>query len=298
MMPNKLKKTHYTYVVYTDEDISTRLMYIGVRSCFGDPVRDTQYMGSSKLVNFMLSQGIKFKKDILNTYKTRDEAEQAEQDFFDEFNCSIEPYFINLHSHNCCYTAERAAIKMEYFKSLFPQLNVTDRQRINIAISERNKNYVDGFKKITLEDLVFRVALIYSGRGSEAWVFLNHPENIKHYYPSTGTITYWPGRDDMLMSDNQKKGKIYYQTKIELDGTPKECVEDLINNHYVKGQKIPILEYTQEYFKLMDPKTYAETIAWVKTNIDRDDLWVLSRIDKIYNHQVLEQAKQNFVVEV
>ena len=225
------------------------LYYFGVRSCKCDPNLDTNYMSSSNLVSFMRSMGINFSKEILELHKNREIAENAEQQLFDDFNAIDDIKCININSHRNPYTIGRATTKMEYFKSLFPELNPG--------------YFVDKFKKITKDELIFRVQANHM-----RWTFINHPEYLKHYYPTTGTKTYWPGRKDRLLSD--KVGSVkHYSTSIEMvDGTSFEQIQELFSNHYVEGQKSHVLETAAEHMKLLDREEWDEALKLLTSHMN------------------------------
>ena len=221
---------HYTYLLRTS---SPEIYYVGMRSSKVSPTYDTSYMGSSKLVNELRGRGVIFSKEILETYETREEAAIAEQRLFDEFNCCNDMNCVNLNSINNPYQPGRASSKMTYFKQLFPVIKPESRE-------------IDKFKKINQFDLTFRVKSY-----NRCWKFINHPEMIRFYYPVNGTLTYWPGREDKLMTD--KNGdKRYYLTDVEhVTGTPIQQIENLLDNHFVDGQRFPILETVCELMKFL-----------------------------------------------
>lgn len=75
-----IKNSHYTYEI---KNINTNMMYIGVRSCFGDPKKDLglEYFSSSSNKDFINDQKINrhlYKYTILGIFDTREEAEQHE----------------------------------------------------------------------------------------------------------------------------------------------------------------------------------------------------------------------------
>lgn len=203
------------------------LYYIGVRSSKCEPELDTSYMGSSRILSYMISCGIVFKKQVIETYGTREEADENEQEIFDftggvdNINC------INLHSYRNPCVDGRAANKLEYYKKNFKQL-VTYYSH-------------DRFNKIALKDMDYCVR-----KNPNIWYFVEHPENIKTYYPTTGTISYWPGRTDKLMTKTSTGKTKFFTTDVEkVSGSPLEQIEELFANHFVSGQRTPVLELVE-----------------------------------------------------
>lgn len=243
-----MNKSHYTYLIKT-EDPSKELFYVGVRSCQGSPENDTKYMGSSRLVDFMRTMNISFSKVILETYETRSQAEEAEQNIFNEMKCIENPNCINLNSFQNPYQVGRATEKMLFFKRLFPQLNPG--------------YFADKFNKIKKSELVFRVDV-----QDWAWFFINHPQHLKHFYFTTGTKTYWPGREDKLFSE-VKGERRYYITDVEkVNGSPMEQVEQLFNEHFVKGQRAHILETACEQMLLLNDDEFLVATELMDKNIE------------------------------
>jgi hypothetical protein len=274
--------SHYTYLLTTDSETNP-IFYIGARSCKGTPEDDIKYMGSSRLVDFMRTMNISFKKTILHTYITRQEAFDDEQNIFNEMGCIENINCINLNSYLNPYEVGRASKKMKYFKTLFPQLNPGF--------------YVDRFNKIKKSELVFRVA-----EQQHAWFFINHPEHLKHYYFTTGTKTYWPGREDRLFSD--KKGEPrYYITEVEkVDGTPMEQIEQLFTEHFVKGQRAHILETVCEQMLLLDDEDYAIATELLIKNVEGHDdnqffQMMVMRVKKRRKYQKYYEEKERKRIE-
>jgi len=260
---------HYTYLLSTNNSNNQTIYYIGVRSSKCAPADDITYMGSSKLVDFMRTLDIKFTKEILATYETREQAELGEQEFFNTLECIERAEFINLHSHKNPYEVGRATTKMSYFKQLFPQL--------------KPGHFVDSFNKITQADFKFCVF-----KGNLYWYFINHPDNLKHYWHTTGTKTYWPGRSDRLLSIKHSEPK-YYLTDVEtVSGTPFEQIQQLLDYHYVKGQRTHILETIEEQMKLLGNNERESAIELIKPQILPDNRYIFNRIVK-YNTKVNKQ---------
>lgn len=89
-LPGSLpKEAHYCYRC---TDLHTGQFYIGVRTCFGDPARDTQYRGSGRWIRQGSFFGEKqLEKEILATFGSRIAAEDAERELIaaniDAENC-------------------------------------------------------------------------------------------------------------------------------------------------------------------------------------------------------------------
>lgn len=76
-----IQQAHYVYRI-TDAD--TAEFYIGVRTCQGDPAQDG-YMGSGAWFNKRLSDGGALRKNVLQTFETREAACQAERQLISEW---------------------------------------------------------------------------------------------------------------------------------------------------------------------------------------------------------------------
>lgn len=256
---------HYTYRLRTTSQCGTELYYIGVRSSVCPPEQDINYQGSSRLVDYMRSQSIIFQKEIIDTYESRQVAEQAEQHCFDTLGCTSDISCINLHSHQDPYYPGRGGEKMAYYKTLFPQL--------------APGFFVDPRRQLTRNDLKYRV----NAQGL-SWLFLEHPENIKYYWHTTGTLSYWPGRADNLMTNNNGVKK-YYLTRPDLvDGTAGERIQELINNHLVAGQRTVILEYIERLMSLTQTDERPVLLESLKHTIPPDQQWIIRRIEKNINN--------------
>lgn len=211
------------------------LFYFGVRSSRCEPEQDINYMSSSKLVESMLLCGITFRKDILFTYETRELAEQGEQELFKEFECVPTMNCINLQSASFPYTPEHAASKILFFKCMIP-------------VWDSNKRINDPRRLLTVNDVIYR-----THDYDRIMHFNNHPEFLKEYYPSTGTKTYWYGREDKLMSAKLRGSKKYYTTDwSNVVGTPHEQIEILMRDHYVDGQRMAVLQEIKRLNPLID----------------------------------------------
>lgn len=249
---------HYTYKLTAD-----KLYYIGVRSSVCEPNDDKEYWSSSKLVEYMIGQGIKFHKEILTTHETRFHAEQQEQRWFNELNSIADFNCINLSSHANPYTPMLATDKMLHFKTMFSELNPTYCKDPN--------------NLLTAQDLVFKVAE-YHYSLHDVWFFVNHPEHLKHYYPSTGTQTYWPGRPDHLMSTKKGIEKKYSTDMSSLNGTAQEQIYELIHNHYVAGQRIHVLEIIEQQMTKLKDCDWRDLATEIMPLLSKDNKFIVNRI--------------------
>lgn len=223
---------HYTYMM-TTENLEQPLFYIGVRSSKTKPENDIDYKSSSKLVEQMIFSGVSFKKEILFTYNTREEAELGEQQLFDEFDCVNLINCINIHSNSNPYTIDNAKRKIRYFKSMIPQWNIeveSLKQKVKLS-------------KLTLLDLDFVIRETKHSGG--VLHFSSHPEFYKEYFMSTGAITFYPGRQDNLMSVKKGKKKFYKTDLLSVVGSPEEIILELLEHHYVSGQTTAVLQYIE-----------------------------------------------------
>lgn len=251
---------HYVYQLTTQAPNGSELYYIGVRSSSTEPELDTTYMSSSKLVDHMRGQGIEFTKRILDVYPSRDLANQAEQTLLEMLNAAVDNTYINLHAITKPYEAGRAAEKIQYFKTLFPKLEP-----------------VYGTPKT--RDLQHWETRYRIGQCPWAYKFIGHPERLKWYWHTTGTRSYWPGRSDGLMTQT-KKHCLYYKTDLtQLDGTPLERIQELYLNHYVEGQRTPVLELIEELMTMLKLDDWLVARALVEQS-SSSKTWILRRIDK------------------
>lgn len=85
---------HYTYLI---TNTTNQMQYIGVRSCSCLPENDSDYMGSSEpLDEAMVVEPEAFTKTILDTFPTRDIANDAEQQLHEIYDVARNPLFYNL----------------------------------------------------------------------------------------------------------------------------------------------------------------------------------------------------------
>lgn len=235
------------------------LYYFGVRSSRCNPNNDTDYMSSSELVRQMILCGIGFRKEIVETFPNRESAEQHEQWLFDQYQAVEDIQCINLNSYNNPYRPGRAQHKISHYQQLFPQL--------------KPGYFVDQHRVLSKEDLQYQVG--------PNRIFIGHPERIKFYYPTTGTVTYWPGRPDRLMTRHRRYNK-YYVTdfdNIQLDGTPVEQIRYLMRDHYQSGQRIPIVEWCEQIMaSIPDRISRYELIEEIRQQVDPDCEFILSRM--------------------
>lgn len=219
-----MTKYHYTYLLTCE---AHNLHYIGVRSSVVEPEQDTGYMSSSKLVQFMMSEGVKFTKSIIETFDSREEANRAEQESFEASDAVKSLSFLNLNGRHTPYTKDNSAIKMQYFQQFLPNN------------SEYRNDLPEG---LTAEDMMFCVHK-HKGR----YHFINHPDYLKHFYATTKTKTYWPGRADRLLSS--KDNKTYITFPENVTGSYYEQILQLLDEHYVSGQKHHIAEMIAQLVK-------------------------------------------------
>ena len=90
----KTSKTHYVYLITNSMNGKK---YIGVRSSKKSPEDDISYFGSSKILNEEIKKSGKeyFKKEILSTWNTRQEANKEEIRLHKKFNVSEDSQFYN-----------------------------------------------------------------------------------------------------------------------------------------------------------------------------------------------------------
>lgn len=219
-----MSQYHYTYLLTCE---AHDLHYIGVRSSIVEPEQDTGYMSSSKLVQFMMSEGIKFTKYIMEKFDSRDEANRAEQESFEQTDAVKSLIFLNLAGRHTPHTKDNRAIKMQHFQQFLPN----------------NSSYRNDLPAgLTAEDMVFCVH-----KHNNRYHFINHPDYLKHFYATTNTKTYWPGRADRLSST---KGNKKYTTFPEnVTGSCYEQILQLLDEHYVSGQKNHIAEMIAQLVK-------------------------------------------------
>ena len=81
-MSNIIYNYHYTYLI---TNTTNQMKYIGVRSCNCLPENDSNYMGSSKLLNEAMETSPEaFVKTIIETFPTREVANADEQRLHDK----------------------------------------------------------------------------------------------------------------------------------------------------------------------------------------------------------------------
>ena len=112
------------------------------------------------------------------------------------------------------------------------------------------------------------------------WMFINHPERLKFYWTTTGTRSYWPGRTDNLMTDSGGIKKYYLTRPDSVSGTPAERIQQLMEHHYISGQRTAIMEVIEGLVCLMDKKTpeYTDIIRLLEQHIDPEQKWIMKRI--------------------
>jgi len=257
-------KKHYTYMLISTEGSTKDLWYIGVRTAADKPEDDIWYMSSSRLVESMLLSGVKFRKDIISTHESRDEANTAEQDLFSELKCVEELDCINLHSFAIPYTQDQTQRKILHFK-----------QCISSWDSYASVN--DALHIIKPADAVYRTE-----EYAMIWRFNEHPDMLKEYFPSTGTRTYFPGREDMLMTLKVSGEKKFYVTDMsQLEGSAIEKANALMQDHFVPGQKMCVLQEIERLTPLLDEDFTLNLLT--KHAIDKDHAFMIDRIAKKFS---------------
>ena len=84
---------HYTYIII---NTTNQMKYIGVRSCNCLPENDSDYMGSSKILNeAMKVEPEDFTKTIIDTFPTREMANADEQRLHKHYDVARNPEFYN-----------------------------------------------------------------------------------------------------------------------------------------------------------------------------------------------------------
>lgn len=219
-------------------------------------------MSSSTLVDYMILTGICFNKEIINTYPTREAAEEDEQQMFTDLGCVNSYDYLNLHSDSTPYCKSIAPEKFAFFKTLIPEWNTASMLRI-----------VDTHRVITPEDMKYRVRTY-----GTLWYFINHPERYQRYYPTTGTLTFFPGRSDRLMTQKLYEKKYYVTDIPERDGTPFEYSQMLLQDHYVSGQRIPVLELIETLIPLMNSSESKELTSILDPLTSPQNQWMFRRL--------------------
>ena len=95
----KRKYYHYCYLIH---DSTNGMKYFGVRTSEVPAVADKKYMGSgTKILEAMKVSGKdKFKKEILETFNTRDDAMEYEEWYMAEHDCVDSPEYYNLSARS------------------------------------------------------------------------------------------------------------------------------------------------------------------------------------------------------
>ena len=93
-MSQSIYTSHYTYLI---TNTTNQMKYIGVRSCSCLPENDSDYMGSSKLLNEAMEiEPESFVKTIIDTFPTRKNANADEQRLHEMYDVARNPEFYNL----------------------------------------------------------------------------------------------------------------------------------------------------------------------------------------------------------
>ena len=93
-MSQSIYTSHYTYLI---TNTTNQMKYIGVRSCSCLPENDSDYMGSSKLLNEAMEiEPESFVKTIIDTFPTREIANADEQRLHEMYDVARNPEFYNL----------------------------------------------------------------------------------------------------------------------------------------------------------------------------------------------------------
>ena len=93
-MSKNIYTFHYTYLI---TNTNTQMKYIGVRSCTCLPENDSDYMGSSKILNEAMEvEPEAFTKTIIDTFPTREIANTNEQWLHETYDVARNPEFYNL----------------------------------------------------------------------------------------------------------------------------------------------------------------------------------------------------------
>jgi len=143
------KKYHYTYMI---TDTVNKMFYVGVRSCDCDPEEDP-YMSSSKYVKEAIEKHGKdiFVKMVIDVFKTREEANEAEERFLTANNAKANPVFYNkANNHKDLYfnfhdlPKEEQEIMMNRLlaKASTPEAREKSRQGVIKAWRERHNDLV------------------------------------------------------------------------------------------------------------------------------------------------------------
>ena len=94
LMSNIIYNYHYTYIII---NTTNQMKYIGVRSCNCLPENDSDYMGSSKILNEAMEvEPEAFTKTIIETFSTREIANTNEQWLHETYDVARNSEFFNL----------------------------------------------------------------------------------------------------------------------------------------------------------------------------------------------------------
>jgi predicted GIY-YIG superfamily endonuclease len=104
-MVTSIQKTHYTYMI---TDTLNKKFYFGVRSCYGDPEDDVEYMSSSKYVKEAITKfgSENFVKMIADTFSKREDAMEAEERFLKGNRVSRNNNFYNVAIGSCKFDTQ------------------------------------------------------------------------------------------------------------------------------------------------------------------------------------------------
>ena len=145
---------HYTYMLTVKSPADSRRLYIGVRSCKGDPEQDVRYMGSCKPMKAWMKtqpEGC-VEKMILARWVSRTEALEHEILLHDCFDVGMNPEFWNQAKQTLVGFDTAGTTHEAYNKGM----KWTDEQRA--AHSEKLKGHI--VTKETRE----KISAIHKGR--------------------------------------------------------------------------------------------------------------------------------------
>ena len=262
---------HYTYMMSLNANTPQELFYIGVRTSSVIPVEDEAYRGSSKLLNHLTLQGLDFSKEIVKEYSTRAEALAQEQ--FLIGNCIDNNACINLMLMGQPYNAELTELKLQHISQCYPDIMPSG-------------SWPNTYKHINAEDLRYCV-----GEYQNIMSFIGHPDHLKYYYPTTGTLSYWPGRSDNLMTNKLGVKKFYVTDMSALDGSPHEQIQELFAHHFVSGQRVPVIQMAIELFALIPTDVNMYNLILVHIESNKEYAFLKYKLDNVKKSQRINSPK-------
>lgn len=209
-------KRHYTYTLEAVNPIDSRKLYVGVRSCSGNPADDTEYLSSSRHVKAAIKDGVRFVKHSIVEWETRALAVEHEIKLHVDLGVVASDMYFNM-ARQTAIGWDSAGVKITGDR--LQKMRETSRK--TLADPEIKAKQKAGMKKANLsEETKIKRSETVKARFSSATVREEHSKTMLK-----------------LWSDPERRARLSKATKISNNSPEKRAAVSAANSHPCTQQR-------------------------------------------------------------